>query len=321
MLFISGHFTGYCLRCRSPAMEDVLDQGGSGVVAFQGNDFEQAHPRPTAEAMLPQLQVFDATGVDVEQHGLEDVPQDYADGFFQVSPLTTAEEDVDQEELFAIGTKTSNPLRLRGGGAGKEDGDDTSAEEAPDKEPFPKESRRLEKKRNSSCIGRMETKEGRVKKTSVLRQGGQGESSSGDEENKSCTVEGFLLGADLSDEILHSPTTPSKPGVKVKRRSSSCEGRLEGCTFFHSTPLRPGAGQGLDVTFKDDTGLLKIIDLKMKKRRKTIGVEPAKVENLTAAACMSIGREGEKVDKSQNRRDEAGKRTDIVSKIYRFMIQ
>ena len=84
MLFISGHFTGYCLRCRSPAMEDVLDQGGSGVVAFQGNDFEQAHPRPTAEAMLPQLQVFDATGVDVEQHGLEDVPQDYADGFFQV---------------------------------------------------------------------------------------------------------------------------------------------------------------------------------------------------------------------------------------------
>ena len=167
----------------------------------------------------------------------------------------------------------------------------------------------------------METTEGRVKKASVLRQGGQLESSSGDEENKSCTVEGFLLGADLSDEILHSPTTPSKPGVKVKRRSSSCEGRLEGCTFFHSTPLRPGAGQGLDVTFKDDTGLLKIIDLKMKKRRKTIGVEPAKVENLTAAACMSIGREGEKVDKSQNRRDEAGKRTDIVSKIYRFMIQ
>ena len=151
-----------------------------------------------------------------------------------------------------------------------------------------------------------------MKKTSVLRQGGQGESSSGDEENKSCTIEGFLLDVDLSDEILHSPTMPAKPGVKVKRRTSSCEGRLEGCTFFHSTPLRPGAGQGLDVTFKDDMDLLQIIDLKMKKRPKIIGVVPGKVEKLTAAACMSNepGGEGEKVDNCQNSTDEAGKRTD-----------
>ena len=268
-----------------------------------------------------------SAAIDIVGEVLKEITENATDEKTEVSFVEVEHEedgwlgDVDQEDLFAIGTLTSIPLRLKGGGAGKEDSDDTNAEEAPDKEPFTKESRRLEKKRSSSCIGRMETTEGRVKKASVLRQGGQLESSSGDEENKSCTIEGFLLDADLSDEILHSPTMPAKPGVKVKRRSSSCEGRLEGCTFFHSTPLRPGAGQGLDVTFKDDTGLLKIIDLKMKKRRKTIGVEPAKVENLTAAACISIGREGEKVDKSQNRRDEAGKRTDIVSKIYRFMIQ
>ena len=86
------------------------------------------------------------------------------DSLVQVEHEEVVLGDVDQEELFAIGTKTSNPLRLRGGGAAKEDSDDTSAEEAPDKEPSPKESRRLEKKRSSSCIGRMEKKEGRVKK-------------------------------------------------------------------------------------------------------------------------------------------------------------
>ena len=259
-----------------------------------------------------------SAAIDIVGEVLKEITENATDEKTEVSFVEVEHEedgwlgDVDQEDLFAIGTLTSSPLRLKGGGAGKEDSDDTNAEEAPDKEPFTKESRRLEKKRSSSCIGRMETKEGRVKKASVLRQGGQLESSSGDEENKSCTIEGFLLDVDLSDEILHSPTTPSKPGVKVKRRSSSCEGRLEGCTFFHSTPLRPGAGQGLDVTFKDDMDLLKIIDLKMKKRRKTIGVEPGKVEKLTAAACMSNepGGEGEKVDNCQNSTDEAGKRTD-----------
>ena len=259
-----------------------------------------------------------SAAIDIVGEVLKEITENATDEKTEVSFVEVEHEedgwlgDVDQEDLFAIGTLTSSPLRLKGGGAGKEDSDDTNAEEAPDKEPFTKESRRLEKKRSSSCIGRMETKEGRVKKTSVLRQGGQGESSSGDEENKSCTIEGFLLDADLSDEILHSPTMPAKPGVKVKRRTSSCEGRLEGCTFFHSTPLRPGAGQGLDVTFKDDMDLLQIIDLKMKKRPKIIGVVPGKVEKLTAAACMSNepGGEGEKVDNCQNSADEAGKGTD-----------
>ena len=95
---------------------------------------------------------------------LKEITENAEDSLVEVEHEEVVLGDVDQEELFAIGTKTSNPLRLRGGGAGKEDSDDTSAEEAPDKEPSPKESRRLEKKRSSSCIGRMEKKEGRVKK-------------------------------------------------------------------------------------------------------------------------------------------------------------
>ena len=117
-----------------------------------------------------------------------------------------------------------------------------------------------------------------------LRGGaGKEESSSSDEDGsrdeppqkKTRLVESTFLDADLSDELLHSPTLPAKQGVKVKRRSNSCDGRLQGCTVFHSTPLRPGPG--LDVSFKDDMDLInnKIIDIvkKKKKRRQTKGVQ------------------------------------------------
>ena len=129
-------------------------------------------------------------------------------------------------------------------------------------------------------------------KHEVLRlKGGAGEeeSSSGDENEstdepprkKSRTVESTFFEADLSDELMRSPTLPAKPGVKVKRRSGSCDGRLQGCTFFHSTPLRPGPG--LNVTFKDDMDLIhsKIIDMKKKnKRRRTMGVQQRKYEEV-----------------------------------------
>ena len=79
--------------------------------------------------------------------------------------------------------------------------------------------------------------------------------------------------ADVTDELLCSPTSRETRGVK--RRSSSCDGRVEGSNetelgsiFFHSTPVRPGAGLG--VTFKGDMDLIneKIQDLEKKIQAK-----------------------------------------------------
>ena len=90
----------------------------------------------------------------------------------------------------------------------------------------------------------------------------------GDEppQKKICMLATTYLDADSSDELLRTPTLPAQQGVKVKRRSNSCDGRLQGNIFFHSTPLRPGPG--LHVTFKDDMHLIdKMVDIKKKKNK------------------------------------------------------
>ena len=118
-----------------------------------------------------------------------------------------------------------------------------------------------------------------------LRLRGGGEESESDEENtkeppekKTRTDESLLLDPDVSDELLNSPTPTKAQGAK--RRSNSCDGRVEGGKerdlggiFFHSTPVRPGAG-GLSVSFKDDMDLLndKITDLLRKKTKKRDGI-------------------------------------------------
>ena len=100
---------------------------------------------------------------------------------------------------------------------------------------------------------------------------------------------------DLTDELMHSPALPAKGGVKVKSRSSSCNGRLQGCTFFHSTPLRPG--YGLNVSFKDDMDLLnhKIIDIaeKVNKGRQTLGGQHEKAVGDNKPACRLKEQRGE----------------------------
>ena len=121
-------------------------------------------------------------------------------------------------------------------------------------------------------------------------RGGAGEeqSSSGSEDEsqdepapkKSRTAESLFFDPDLTADLINSPTLPAKEGVKVKRRSNSCDGRLQGCIFFHSTPIRPGPG--LDVAFKDDMDMLnnKIIDIVKKKRRQSMVAQKGKYEEV-----------------------------------------
>ena len=144
-------------------------------------------------------------------------------------------------------------------------------------------------------------------------RGGAGveDDSSGDEDEgrdeapqkKSGMDESSFLDADLSDELFQSPTLPAKQGVQPKRRSNSCDGRLEGCVYFHSTPLRPGHGL-LNVTFKGDMNQIttKIIDIKRKKKRQqSMVVQQGKTEDVTSSACILIGQrtDGEEVEKCQ----------------------
>ena len=106
-----------------------------------------------------------------------------------------------------------------------------------------------------------------------------GESTKEPPEKKSCPNKSLFLDADVTDELLYSPPTTKTRGVK--RRSNSCDGRVEGgketetgSIFFHSTPVRPGAG-GLGVSFKDDMDLIqdKIVDLLKRKTKKTQQVD------------------------------------------------
>ena len=118
-----------------------------------------------------------------------------------------------------------------------------------------------------------------------IRGGGEESNSESDEEctkeppeKKNRPNESLYLDADVTDELLYSPPTTTRG---VKRRSNSCDGRVEGgketevgSIFFHSTPVRPGAG-GLGVSFKNDMDLIqdKIVDLLKKKTKKSQQVD------------------------------------------------
>ena len=106
---------------------------------------------------------------------------------------------------------------------------------------------------------------------SPLRLKGGGVQSDSDEDR---TNESLFIEKDVTDELLFSPTSTKTQGVK--RRSDSCEGRIEGVKeeetgsiFFHSTPVRAGAG-GFSVSFKDDMDLIhaNIVDLVKKKTKR-----------------------------------------------------
>ena len=142
-------------------------------------------------------------------------------------------------------------------------------------------------------------------KHDVLRlRGGAGSEDgfSGDEDKgredppqkSSCLDNSSFLGVDLSAELLFSPELPAKQGVK--RRSSSCDGRLQGCVFFHSTLLQPGHDL-VNVRYNDDMDLNnKIIDIE-KKRRQTVVVRRGKTKDVSSsAATMSLESENYQED-------------------------
>ena len=190
----------------------------------------------------------------------EDISEESSDELFNISSVdegTSTDEDdsskkrkISNDGGASSGQSNAEKQKKYGGGVGenaKHDEDEEKMEEATGEE-----------------------KNDGINAKHLVREGDQPGSEQGDEED-----------ANLSEELLHSPKLPAKQGVK--RRSNSCDGRIQGCVFFHSTPLRPGHDL-TNVTFKDDMELVnKIIDIKRNKKnsRLTMGVQPGKtkVEN------------------------------------------
>lgn len=109
-------------------------------------------------------------------------------------------------------------------------------------------------------------------------------------QNRSREDDSSFFDADLS-ELLFSPTLPAKQGVQRMRRSHSCDGRLQGSVYFHSTPLHPGHGL-LNIKFQDDTNLIynKINDIKKNKnRRQTM---TGKTDAVTTSVMELVSKKG-----------------------------
>ena len=186
----------------------------------------------------------------------EDISEESSDELFNISPVdegtSTDEDDSSKKRKISNDGGASSGQSHGVGENAKHDEDEEKMEEATGEE-----------------------KNDGINAKHLVREGDQPGSEQGDEE----VLED--IDANLSAELLHSPKLPAKQGVK--RRSNSCDGRIQGCVFFHSTPLRPGHDL-TNVTFKDDMELVnKIIDIKRNKKnsRLTMGVQPGKtkVEN------------------------------------------